>query len=57
MLKILVFKKLRNWIMECVTTTSFSILINGIPGGPFWPKRGSRQGDPIPPYIFIICAE
>ncbi|XP_042952134.1 uncharacterized protein LOC122289223 [Carya illinoinensis] len=44
-------------IMFCVQTISFSILVNGEPKRPIFPTRGLRQGNPISPYLFLLCTE
>ena len=44
-------------IMSCVSSISTSILFNGSPLDPILPSRGIRKGDPLSPYIFILCVD
>ena len=46
-----------NWIKLCYHNIESCVLNNGWASNYFTPERGVRQGCPLSPYIFILCAE
>ena len=50
----------QNWvdyIMNCMSTISYQVMLNGSIGETFRPTRGLRQGDPLSPFLCLICGE
>lgn len=50
----------RKWvslIIQCISSISYSMIINGEAFGNITPFRGLRQGDPFSPRFFLLCIE
>lgn len=48
---------LRKVIMSCINSTQLFVIWNREQLEGFKPERGLRQGDPLSPYLFVICME
>ncbi|KAK2663529.1 hypothetical protein Ddye_002103 [Dipteronia dyeriana] len=50
-------EKWREWMISCIFTPVFSVLVNESPSRQFRLERGLRQGNPLSPFLFNIPVE
>lgn len=46
-----------SWVRTCISTVSYSVLVNGKSYGILLLERGLRQGNLLSPYLFLLCTE
>ncbi|KAK2658611.1 hypothetical protein Ddye_005144 [Dipteronia dyeriana] len=44
-------------LMRCISSITYSVLINGEACGEITPTRGLRQRDHMSPFLFLICVK
>ncbi|GMI88921.1 hypothetical protein HRI_002561400 [Hibiscus trionum] len=44
-------------IFMCMSSVSYSVVLNGEVGECFSPSKGLPQGDPLSPFLLLICSE
>jgi hypothetical protein len=44
-------------VMRCVMNAKYAVKVNSTTTESFIPTRGIHQGDPINPYLFLLCSE
>ena len=44
-------------MIQCISSVTYAVRINGKPKGHITPTRGLWQGDLFSPYLFLLCAE